>query len=29
VPGGKWQVRVTDRVSEFDEYDTTVDVPIR
>ena len=29
VPGGKWQVRITDRVSEFDEYDTTVDVPIR
>jgi copper transport protein len=29
VPGGKWQVRITDRVSEFDEYDTTIDVPIR
>jgi copper transport protein len=29
VPGGKWQVRVTDRVSEFDEYNTTIDVPIR
>jgi copper transport protein len=29
VPGGKWQVRITDRVSEFDEYDTTIEVPIR
>ena len=29
VPGGKWKVQVIDRVSEFDEYATTVDVPIR
>ena len=29
VPGGKWKVQVVDRVSEFDEYTTTVDVPIR
>jgi copper transport protein len=29
VPGGKWKVQVVDRVSEFDEYQTTVDVPIR
>jgi copper transport protein len=29
IPGGKWKVQVIDRVSEFDEYSTTVDVPIR
>jgi copper transport protein len=29
VPGGKWKVQVVDRVSAFDEYQTTVDVPIR
>jgi copper transport protein len=29
VPGGKWKVQIIDRVSEFDEYATTVDVPIR
>jgi copper transport protein len=29
VPKGKWQVRITDRVSEFDEYQTTFQVPIR
>jgi copper transport protein len=29
VPGGNWKVRISDRVSEFDEYDTTIDVPIR
>jgi copper transport protein len=29
VPGGKWNVQVIDRVSEFDEYQTSVDVPIR
>jgi copper transport protein len=29
VPGGKWKVQIADRVSEFDEYSTTVDVPIR
>jgi copper transport protein len=25
---GDWQVRFTDRVSEFDQYETTIDVPI-
>jgi copper transport protein len=29
APRGKWQVRITDRVSEFDEYQTTFNVPIR
>jgi copper transport protein len=29
VPGGKWRVQIVDRVSEFDQYETTVDVPIR
>jgi copper transport protein len=29
VPAGKWQVRIKDRVSEFDRYETTVTVPIR
>jgi copper transport protein len=29
VPGGKWKIQIIDRVSEFDEYQTTVDVPIR
>lgn len=29
VPSGKWKVQIVDRVSEFDEYSTTVDVPIR
>jgi copper transport protein len=29
VPAGKWKVQVIDRVSEFDEYQTAVDVPIR
>ena len=29
VPGGSWTVRVTDRVSDFDEYTTTVKVPVR
>ena len=28
VPGGKWKVQIVDRVSEFDQYETTVDVPI-
>jgi copper transport protein len=28
-PGGTWDLKVTDRVSEFDEYATTVAVPIR
>jgi copper transport protein len=26
--GGDWQVRFTDRVSEFDQYETTFEVPI-
>lgn len=29
VPGGKWKFQIVDRVSEFDEYQTTVEVPIR
>jgi copper transport protein len=29
VPGGKWKVQIIDRVSQFDEYQATVDVPIR
>jgi copper transport protein len=29
VPGGKWRVQIVDRVSEFDQYETTVDVPIK
>jgi copper transport protein len=29
VPGGKWRVQIVDRVSEFDQYETSVDVPIR
>ncbi len=28
-PGGTWQIRVLDRVSEFEEYEKTVSVPIR
>jgi copper transport protein len=28
-PGGDWRVRVTDRVSDFDEYTTTLKVPVR
>jgi copper transport protein len=28
-PGGTWQLQVTDRVSEFEEYAKTVDVPIK
>jgi len=28
-PGGDWRVAVTDRVSDFDEYTTTVKVPVR
>jgi copper transport protein len=27
-PGGEWQIQVTDRVSEFEEYSRTVNVPI-
>jgi copper transport protein len=29
VPGGTWQLEVTDRVSEFQEYTKTVKVPIQ
>jgi copper transport protein len=29
VPGGEWKIRITDRVSEFDQYEKTIDVPIR
>jgi len=29
VPGGDWQVTVTDRVSDFDQYTATVKVPVR
>ena len=28
-PGGEWQIQITDRVSEFEEYSRTVNVPIR
>ena len=28
-PGGTWQVHILDRVSEFEEYEKTVSVPIR
>lgn len=28
-PAGTWELRITDRVSEFQEYSTTVQVPIR
>jgi copper transport protein len=28
-PGGAWQLQITDRVSEFDEYAKTIDVPIK
>jgi copper transport protein len=28
-PGGMWQIQITDRVSEFQEYARTVNVPIR
>jgi copper transport protein len=27
-PGGTWEIQITDRVSEFDEYSRTVKVPI-
>jgi copper transport protein len=29
VPGGDWQLHVTSRVSDFDQYDTTLEVPVR
>ncbi|MGA9284045.1 MAG: hypothetical protein WBV85_01250, partial [Solirubrobacteraceae bacterium] len=28
-PGGTWQLLVTDRVSEFEEYSRTISVPIK
>ncbi len=28
-PGGDWKLAVTDRVSDFDEYTTTVKAPVR
>jgi copper transport protein len=28
-PGGSWELKLTDRVSAFDEYTTSVSVPIR
>ena len=28
-PGGTWRLQITDRVSEFDEYAKTIDVPIK
>jgi copper transport protein len=28
-PGGDWSIEVTDRVSDFDEYTTTVKAPVR
>jgi len=29
VPAGTWQITVTDRVSDFDEYTGTLKVPVR
>jgi copper transport protein len=29
TPGGTWRLAVTDRVSDFDEYTTTFEVPLR
>ena len=29
APGGDWRLRVVDRVSEFDEYETTLTVPVQ
>jgi copper transport protein len=29
VPGGDWRLSVTSRVSEFDQYDTSLKVPVR
>jgi copper transport protein len=28
-PGGTWQIQITDRISEFEQYSRTVQVPIR
>jgi copper transport protein len=29
IPGGDWQMHVTSRISDFDEYDTALKVPVR
>jgi copper transport protein len=29
VPGGDWRLHVSSRISEFDQYDATLKVPIR
>ena len=29
TPGGDWELAVAVRVSEFDQYDTRLDVPVR
>ncbi len=29
TPGGTWQIQITDRISEFEEFSKTVKVPIR
>jgi copper transport protein len=29
VPGGDWRLGITDRVSDFDQYTTTLKVPVR
>jgi copper transport protein len=29
VPGGTWRLGVADRVSDFDQYTTTIEVPVR
>jgi copper transport protein len=29
VPGGDWQLHVASRVSEFDQYEATLKVPVR
>ena len=29
VPGGDWRLHVTSRVSEFDQYETSLKVPVR
>ncbi len=29
VPGGDWRLHVTSRISEFDQYDATLKVPVR
>jgi copper transport protein len=28
-PAGAWRLRITDRVSQFDQYEKTLDVPIK